>query len=88
MRMLETHAPAIFYNPRDTYDVIFFILMLSRQFRPGFRQLTLIRYERVFVLIHFQERFQIDALLMRTLSVLVWTEDLNASKCMRFNKTN
>ena len=32
MRMLQTHAPVIFYNPRDTYDVIFFLLMLSRPF--------------------------------------------------------
>ena len=47
MCMLQTHAPAIF-------SVIFFILM---RFRPS----TVIPYERVFVLIHFQERFQIDA---------------------------
>ena len=38
----------------------------------------------VFVLIHLQEHFQIDAFSMKTLSVLVWTESLNASKCMRF----
>ena len=38
----------------------------------------------VFVLIHFQERFQIDAFSIKTLSVLVWTKRLNASKCMRF----
>ena len=38
----------------------------------------------VFVLIHFQERFQIDAFSMKTLSVLVWTEGLNGSKCTRF----
>ena len=37
-----------------------------------------------FVLIHFQERFQIDAFSMKTLSVLVWTEGLNGSKCTRF----
>ena len=36
------------------------------------------------VLIHFQEGFQIDAFSMKTLSVLVRTKDLNASKCMRF----
>ena len=37
-----------------------------------------------FVLIHFQERFQIDAFSMKTLSVLLLTEDLNnASKFMR-----
>ena len=32
MRMLQTHSPVIFYNPRDTYDVIFFLLILSRPF--------------------------------------------------------
>ena len=42
------------------------------------------RYECVFVLIHFQERFQIDAFTTKTLIVLVWTEGLNASKRMRF----
>ena len=31
-----------------------------------------IRYVCVFVLIHFRERFQIDAFLMKTLSVLVF----------------
>ena len=50
-----------------------------------FRQSTLIRHVCVFVSTHFQERFQIgDAFSMKTLSVLVWTEGLNASKCMRF----
>ena len=38
----------------------------------------------LFVLIHFQERFQIDAFTKKTVIVLVWTEGLNASKCMRF----
>ena len=70
MRMLQTHAPAIFL-------VIVFILM---RIRPS----TQIRYECVFVLIHFQERFQIDTFTMKTLIVLVWTEGLNASKSMRF----
>ena len=56
--MLQTHVPAIFYNPRGTYDVIVFILM---RFRPS----ALIRYLCVFVLIHFQERFQIDAFSMK-----------------------
>ena len=32
----------------------------------------------------FEERFQIDAFLLKTVKVLVWTEGLNASKCMRF----
>ena len=61
MCMLQTHVPAIFYNPRGTYDVIVFIL---KRFRPS----ALIRYVCVFVLIHFQERFQIDAFSMKTLS--------------------
>lgn len=42
---------------------------------------TLIRYECFFVLIHFQERLQIDAVSMKTHGVLVWTEGLNESKC-------
>ena len=36
-----------------------------------FRPSTLIRYICVYVLIHFQERFQIDAFSIKTLSVLV-----------------
>ena len=44
-----------------------------------FRPSTLIRYECVFKVTHFQERFQIDAFSMKTLSVLVWTESLNVS---------
>lgn len=48
--------------------VVVFIMM---RFRPS----ILIRFVCVFVLI--QERFQIDALS-------VWTEGLNASKCIRF----
>ena len=47
---------------------------------------TLIRCVCVFVLIHFQERFLIDEFSTKTLSVLVWTEGLNASKGMRFNR--
>ena len=54
--MLPTHAPAIFL-------VIVFILM---RFRPS----TLIRYVRIFILIHYQESFQIIAFSMITLSVL------------------
>ena len=49
-----------------------------------FRLSKLIWCVCVFVLIRFQERFKIDAFLMKTLSVLVWTEGLNASKCTRF----
>ena len=44
MRMLQTHAPAIF-------SVIVFILM---RFRPFPFPSTLIRYVCIFVLIHFQ----------------------------------
>ena len=54
--MLPTHAPAIFL-------VIIFILM---RFRPS----TLIRYVRMFILIHYQECFQINAFSIITLSVL------------------
>ena len=49
-----------------------------------FQVSTQIRYVRVSICIHFQQRFQIDAFSMNTLSVLVWTEGQNASKCMRF----
>ena len=53
--MLPTHASAIFL-------VIVFILM---RFRPS----TLIRYVRIFILIHYQESFQTIAFRI-TLSVL------------------
>ena len=66
MRMLLTHAPAIF-------SVTLFILM-------RFGAYIIIRYVCVFVLIHLQEGFQIGAFSMKLLSVLVWTEGLNASK--------
>ena len=52
-------------------SVVVFILM---RFRP----FTIIRYVCVFVLIPFQERFQIDE--MKTLSVLVWVEGLKHRK--------
>ena len=63
MHHLQTHAPEIF-------SIIVSIMM---RFRPS----ILIRFVCVFVLIHFQERFQIDVLSVRT-------EGLNASKCTRF----
>ena len=47
-----------------TCDILVIVFNLMR-FRPS----TLIRYERGFVLIHFQERFQIDAFSMKTLGV-------------------
>ena len=68
--MLQTHAPTKF-------SVVVFILV-------RFQLSTLIRYVCVFVLILFQKRFQIDAVSMKALSILVWTQGLNASKCMRF----
>ena len=58
--MLPTHAPAIFL-------VIIFILM---RFRPS----TPIRYVRIFILIHYQECFQINTFSMITLSVLFSVE--------------
>ena len=76
MRILQTHVLAIFYNARGTYEGVI------NHFWP----FTLIRYVCVSVLINFQERFEIYALLMKTLSVLVWTEGLCASKCTRFQK--
>ena len=72
MRMLQTHVP---------------VHMTSSFFtRPFLTVPTNTMYVCVFVLIHFQERFLIDEFSMKTLSVLVWTEGLNASKCMRFNR--
>ena len=43
----------------------------------------------LFILMRFcfdsrQESFQINAFLMKTLGILVWTEGLQALKCMRF----
>ena len=52
------------------FSVIVFILMC---FRPS----TLIR-------IYMRFRFQVDAFAMKTFCVLVRTEGLNTSKCMRF----
>ena len=54
--------------------------------RPFLTVHTNTMYVCVFVLIHFQERFLIDEFSMKTLSVLVWTKGLNASKGMRFNR--
>ena len=70
--MLQTQSPVIF-------SVIVFILM---RFRP-FSAVHTYTICRAFVLILFQESFQIDAFSMKTLSVLVWTEGLSASKCMQ-----
>ena len=40
----------------------------------------------LFVLVHFQERFQIDAFSMKTLNAFGWTESLNASKCIHISE--
>ena len=61
MRMLPTHAPAIF-------SVIVFVLMRFRPFLTVHTYTTCIRF---------------GPLSMKMLSVLVWTEGLNASKFMR-----
>ena len=65
--MLPTHAPAIFL-------VIIFILM---RFRPP----TLIRYLRIFILILYQECFQINAFSIITLSVLFSVD--RRDKCIK-----
>ena len=56
-RDLQTYAPAIFWH-RFHFDA----------FLDRFRRSTLISYVRDFVLIHFQERFQIDAFSLKTLN--------------------
>ena len=70
--MLQTHVPVH--------------MTLSYFTRPFLTVHTNRMYVCVFVLIHFQERFLIDEFSMKTLSVLVWTKGLNASKGMRFNR--
>ena len=57
MPQAQTHAPVIL-------SIIVFILM-------RFRRSGLIRYVCVFVLIHFEVRFQIDEFSVKTLSVLL-----------------
>ena len=60
MRMLQTHALTIF-------SLIVFILM-------SFRRSSTVRTDTIcmrFVLIHFQERFQIGAFLMNTQRISV-----------------
>ena len=51
--------------------------------RPKYYDMSILT-RCIFVLIHLPERFQIDAIPIKTLSELVWTESLNTSKCMRF----
>ena len=41
-------------------------------------------YVCVFIWVHFRERFHIDAVSPKMVSVLVWTEGLNSLKCTRF----
>ena len=61
--------------PQTHAPAIFLIIVFILR---RFRQSTLIRYVCVFVLIHFQEPFK-----SKTLSVWVWKEGLNTSKCVR-----
>ena len=68
---------ACFKHTRLWYLWYRFHFILLR-FRPS----TLIRFACVFVLIHSQGRFQIDAFSMKTLCVLVCTKGLNALKCI------
>ena len=74
MHMLQTHAPVIFL-------LIIFILMHFRLFSTI--HTFLYDMHEFFILSHFQERFQIYEFSIKTLKV-VWTEGLNASKCMHF----
>ena len=60
---LHVHATKGSTDTR-TCDILVIVFILMR-----FRQSTLIRYQRGFVLIHFQERFQIDAFSMKKLGV-------------------
>ena len=78
MHMLQTHAPAIFL-------VIVSILMRFRPFSTVHTKTicTPFRFDPA-----FHERFQIDAFSIKTLSDLVRTGGLNASKCMRKRKTS
>ena len=78
MRMLQTHAPAIF-------SVIVSSLTRFRPFLTVHTKTicTPFRFDP-----DFHERFQIDAFSIKTLSDLVRTESLNASKCMRKRKTS
>ena len=65
MRMLQTRAPGIF-------SVVVFMLMRFPLFTTGHTNMicTRFRFDPP------QERFQIDAFSMKTLSVLVWTQGL------------
>ena len=78
MHMLQTHAPAIFL-------VIVSILM---RFRPFSTVHTKTIWTPFSFDPDFHERYQIDAFSIKTLSDLVRTESLNASKCMRKRKTS
>ena len=42
------------------------------------------RYVCASILIHLRERLHIDAVSLKTFSVLMWTAGLNSSKCMWF----
>ena len=79
------HEYAFSLSPKTPYRSIRVHTTVLMRFRLStlkrFRPSTL-RYVRVYVLIHFQERFQIDAFSMKTLSVLV---SANASRCLHFH---
>lgn len=73
MRMLQTRAPVIF-----SVVVFMFPLMRFPLYSTGHTNMicTRFRFDPP------QERFQIDAFQIKTLSVLVWTQGLNALKCL------
>ena len=72
MRMLQTRARVIF-------SVVVFMLMRFPLFSTSHTNIcTRFRFDPP------QERFQIDAFPIKTLSVLVWTQGLNALKCLHF----
>ena len=73
---VELYARATNTRACDICSHSFHFVLL--RFRPS----KLIRFVCVFVLIHSQGRFQIDAFSMKTLCVLVWTKGLNALKCI------
>ena len=71
--MLQTPARVILFS------VVVFMLMRFPLFSTDHSNICIrFRFDPP------QERFQIDAFLIKTLSVLVWTEGLNALKCLHF----
>ena len=72
-RSIRVHTTVFKAFENDIWLIVFILM----RFRP-----STLRYVRVYVLIHFQERFQIDAFSMKTLSVLV---SAKASRCLHFH---